>query len=809
MKLTTSIAAIAAAISGMAFVSQAQTSEQGYGTRVDFLDKDGKRIESQYPKMYTVAFFFQNNGNGLSARTSLGQEISSMDFIPWGTESYPVTIETPETPEGEKVDVTWEVINTSDSKRRIRKANESGDVLCGATIRLNILVPKGSFPKIDIGYLYTNTNSEGEPYMQTLSGNGMDYMYQCMFNLRSGLYIQPINREFILKNLENTSIFVRDAQNPDLWHADLFMQNEPMSFKVYCGRNDSELLADCTVSAMTSMYTQYQQSGNTEVNGDPWIGQMLGENMSGDLISCLMDKRFSSAFSSWNRMNDSRMIINGTPWVVCFSMIRSANLLLDNIDKFDSATEAERKLARARMLTLRSHAYWRLLQIFAPRWCDSNNGAMVCAPLETTFSKENFPLASMSDIIARCYSDLDEAARIFADNRSDDGLEPMIIIPNRNVALGVKMRIAMIKEDWTTVKSLANEILQNVPLTKSSELTSGFMEAAPSWIWGSYDTIKSPSGNVEFPLYYWAFQSFYTCNGPYPCTWDYGPNAIDKDLYLSIDPTDIRRSLFAMPDQLDFRPFNDLGNWYKTTYAEQPYFYATTSSGIKAASRLFSNFYENKKPELAKNKAFHYGSTWDDYNKNYIPVQFGAQVKFYSSNDYGGGAVVFLRSDEVILSLAEANFRLGDESAAREALVKLNSMRQANYVCNAYGDDLMAEIRRSRKIELWGEGHSWFDMKRWNLPIRRSHWVGGDAGSGNWPASFGTELLPEQYNGWRYLVPASEVKYNPNVDLKSLGYTNAEGYDTTSAPRKTPAHALKVSVNKEREATMHAPITID
>ena len=61
----------------------------------------------------------------------------------------------------------------------------------------------------------------------------------------------------------------------------------------------------------------------------------------------------------------------------------------------------------------------------------------------------------------------------------------------------------------------------------------------------------------------------------------------------------------------------------------------------------------------------------------------------------------------------------------------------------------------------------------------------------------------------RYLVPASEVKYNPNVDLKSLGYTNAEGYDTTSAPRKTPAHALKVSVNKEREATMHAPITID
>ena len=92
----------------------------------------------------------------------------------------------------------------------------------------------------------------------------------------------------------------------------------------------------------------------------------------------------------------------------------------------------------------------------------------------------------MSDIIARCYSDLDEAARIFADNRSDDGLEPMIIIPNRNVALGVKMRIAMIKEDWTTVKSLANEILQNVPLTKSSELTSGFMEAAPSWIWGSY-----------------------------------------------------------------------------------------------------------------------------------------------------------------------------------------------------------------------------------------------------------------------------------------------------------------------------------
>ena len=61
-------------------------------------------------------------------------------------------------------------------------------------------------------------------------------------------------------------------------------------------------------------------------------------------------------------------------------------------------------------------------------------------------------------------------------------------------------------------------------------------------------------------LYYWSWNAINACNGNYPATWNIPAGAIDKDLYLSIPETDVRRSLFVMPDQLPFKPYSTMGS---------------------------------------------------------------------------------------------------------------------------------------------------------------------------------------------------------------------------------------------------------
>ncbi len=88
-------------------------------------------------------------------------------------------------------------------------------------------------------------------------------------------------------------------------------------------------------------------------------------------------------------------------------------------------------------------------------------------------------------------------------------------------------------------------------------------------------------------------------------------------------------------------------------------------------------------------------------------------------------------------------------------------MRNPSYFTVASGEELLAEIRKTRKIELWGEGHSWFDQKRWSLPITRRHWVEGDSESGNWYPSITESIDVDSANGWRFPIPKLLLSAKP------------------------------------------------
>lgn len=120
--------------------------------------------------------------------------------------------------------------------------------------------------------------------------------------------------------------------------------------------------------------------------------------------------------------------------------------------------------------------------------------------------------------------------------------------------------------------------------------------------------------------------------------------------------------------------------------------------------------------------------------------------------------VPYMRAAEMYLIEAEAKARMGDASAA-DVLFELVSSRDSGYVRSSNsGQALVDEIMIQRRIELWGEGFRYFDLKRLAQPLDRT-----GANHSN-QATGGLFQLPAEDPRWTFLIPQSEIDANPNID---------------------------------------------
>jgi hypothetical protein len=113
------------------------------------------------------------------------------------------------------------------------------------------------------------------------------------------------------------------------------------------------------------------------------------------------------------------------------------------------------------------------------------------------------------------------------------------------------------------------------------------------------------------------------------------------------------------------------------------------------------------------------------------------------------------------LILAEAlSNTAGRVADAKAALFTLAKNRNPNYTLSANtGQALTDEILIQRRVELWGEGFRFFDLKRLNQPLDRTkvpNYVS---------AAVGGVLqidLPSTDNRWQFAIPIEELQANPN-----------------------------------------------
>ena len=434
-------------------------------------------------------------------------------------------------------------------------------------------------------------------------------------------------------------------------------------------------------------------------------------------------------------------IYDAYAWYYYYTIAGNANTILANIDNAEG-TEAERNFVKASALTFRAYAFEKLVHYYCWRWQDSNNGASQGIVLRLDESTGGQGYATLAETYAQIYKDLDEAIMLFEQSGMDRNAS-QVWMPNINVAQAIYARAALTKQDYTKALTEAKLARQNYPLMSNAEYHAGFCNPTSEWIFGSF-------GSAQENNWYWSYGTQYACNGYYANAAGAanGAGSIGRELINRIPNNDARKALFLTEDKFPGYNFND-------------------GSAMDLGYGILGMGDDEKKADALWEEAAAYcqkmavSGLEAPYQAGYMYL--GGQLKFYVFDTPGVSYLPFIRSSEMVLVEAEANYFLNDETAARAALVELNatSGRNPEYTCDKSGEALWNEIMDYRELELWGEGFAWSDYKRWNRDIVRHSFAEG----GNAHISVAKTIPASGVNKWTWDVPLNETDYNDELNL--------------------------------------------
>ena len=434
-------------------------------------------------------------------------------------------------------------------------------------------------------------------------------------------------------------------------------------------------------------------------------------------------------------------IYDAYAWYYYYTIAGNANTILANIDNAEG-TEAERNFVKASALTFRAYAFEKLVHYYCWRWQDSNNGASQGIVLRLDESTGGQGYATLAETYAQIYKDLDEAIMLFEQSGMDRNAS-QVWMPNINVAHAIYARAALTKQDYTKALTEAKLARQNYPLMSNAEYHAGFCNPTSEWIFGSF-------GSAQENNWYWSYGTQYACNGYYANAAGAanGAGSIGRELINRIPNNDARKALFLTEDKFPGYNFND-------------------GSAMDLGYGILGMGDDEKKADALWEEAAAYcqkmavSGLEAPYQAGYMYL--GGQLKFYVFDTPGVSYLPFIRSSEMVLVEAEANYFLNDETAARAALVELNatSGRNPEYTCDKSGEALWNEIMDYRELELWGEGVAWSDYKRWNRDIVRHSFAEG----GNAHISVAKTIPASGVNKWTWDVPLNETDYNDELNL--------------------------------------------
>ncbi|HLF45691.1 MAG TPA: RagB/SusD family nutrient uptake outer membrane protein [Chitinophagaceae bacterium] len=396
-----------------------------------------------------------------------------------------------------------------------------------------------------------------------------------------------------------------------------------------------------------------------------------------------------------NQRNDSYLYVE-YPFRLYYRCIGNANALIDKIDEA-IGTDADKNRLKAEALTMRAWAYFNLVQIYAKRYDKAtvpNNQLGLSMPLSATDTK--LPRSTVEEVYTQIKKDLADAITAFGTASAPPAGPQFKSHLSIRAAIAIRARVALTMQDYVNAAAYAKQVVDQGghSLMTNTQYQAGFNDLSnPEWIWGAF--VQDDQGDT-FGSY--LGQISYNGNTSYIRG---VPKRINSALYGQITATDVRKKMWEPnPNTTNF-PLP------ATNFSRSPYM-----------SRKFSI-------------------------RNLPTI----------------GDVPYIRLAEMYLIMAEAYANTpGKEVEARQALFTLAKNRDPNYVLSTNsGQALIDEILFHRRVDFWGEGFRFFDLKRLNQPLDRSVVPNYVSASGG-----GTLQVPAGSILWQFVIPISELQANPN-----------------------------------------------
>ena len=148
---------------------------------------------------------------------------------------------------------------------------------------------------------------------------------------------------------------------------------------------------------------------------------------------------------------------------------------------------------------------------------------------------------------------------------------------------------------------------------------------------------------------------------------------------------------------------------------------------------------------------------WNTADGDPSAATTGAKLA-YASRKFGYMAnwledYLYMRVEEMILIEAECEARTGSGSSAATALAKLMNQRDNTWAASSVSVD---DVLLQRRIELWGEGFEFMDIRRNGLGIDRKY-----QGSNHIVANQFT--FPAHDLSWNFQIPLREIQNNTHI----------------------------------------------
>jgi tetratricopeptide (TPR) repeat protein len=389
-------------------------------------------------------------------------------------------------------------------------------------------------------------------------------------------------------------------------------------------------------------------------------------------------------FSAWGRnqyIGEEYMNVQ-IPWTYYYKFVQTSNNIIGAVNPEAASTTQLGYLGVG--YAFRALQYLDLAQMYEFLENDKTSpqatGGSVLnltVPIVTEATTEdearNNPRAPRATMAEFILSDLKKAEEFIANLTLTDK-----VLPHLDAVYGLYARYYMWLGDYGNAKTYARKAINETkvkPMTKADwfDTTTGFNDIS-KWMWGSQ--MQKEDDVVQTGILNWTSWASNECLYGYASVGapSGGPmSMIDARMYYRLSDTDMRKPTWKAP----------------------------------AGSAL-----DGKTP--------------------FIDPEFGAEVAPYVSvkfrpnegnlNDYNVGsasAYPLMRVEEMYFIEAEAAAHLNAGEGKTLLETFMTTYRDPEYVCT--NSDVVEETVFQKRVELWGEGLSFFDYKRLNMPVLRGY----------------------------------------------------------------------------------------